>query len=207
MCFLSVIVGSFVNLRQKKFKTFMAYSSINHMGFVLLAFSTGTDLGFESSIFYIITYMVTNTIIWFSVLPLIKINKTYKLKYSNNFSDFILLYKTHPIIATGLIIAFFSSAGIPPFIGFFAKLGVFFVLINTGYIFITILVALCSVISAFYYIRFVKILFFENCLVGDFYKPCYTNKMIMFPILIFCLVFLVFKIEFLFLVIHYTICV
>ena len=203
--FFSIVIGSFGNLRQKKFKTFMAYSSINHMGFVLLAFSTGTHLGFEFSIFYLIIYMITNTVIWFSVLPLIKINTVYKLKYSNNFSDLILLYKTQPVIALGLLISFFSSAGIPPFIGFFAKLGIFFVLLDTGYIFISILISLCSVISAFYYIRVIKILYFENSLVGDFYKPYYSNKIILFPILTFCLVFLVFKIEFLFLIIHYSI--
>lgn len=199
--FLSILLGSFGGIKQKKIKTLLAYSSISHMGYGLLSFNSFSILGLEILYFYLFTYIISNIIIWYIILGLQKIQKNYIYKLSKNIGDFVLLGKSNKFIAFSLSLAFFSLAGIPPLLGFLAKFGVFLVLIVHKFYILCLLIILCSLISTFYYIRLVKILYFENLLVGKLYS-FKTDYMLIFCFFVFLLIFLFVKPTFLFLLIH-----
>lgn len=199
----SLFVGSFGGLKQRKLKTLLAYSSINHMGYSLLAFSTGSFYGLKLLIIYLIVYMLSGTCIWFSFL-LLKLKKR-KNKFSKELGDLSLLGKSHPALSFSLAITFFSVAGLPPFIGFLAKIGVFLVLLKEKFYFFCIIAILCSVVSTFYYIRIIKTMFFENILVGKLYYPIKSNKVWLLSFLTFLLLFLFVNPKLFFLIIHIAI--
>ena len=198
--FLSVFFGSFGGIKQKKIKTLLAYSSISHMGYCLLAFSDFTILGLETLYFYLFGYVISNIVIWCVILGL-KLKNNYKNKLAKDISDFVLLNKTNNFLAFGLGIAFFSLAGIPPFFGFIAKFNVFLILILQRFNLIALLIVLCSVVSAFYYIRLIKILYFESLTIGKLYSFEFNNTVI-FSLAIFCLIFLFVNPTLLYLIIH-----
>lgn len=199
---LSIFVGSFGGLRQKKLKTLLAYSSISHMGYVLLSFSTATQFGIEMFIFYLVVYMLSGIAMWFIILSARENKKYYTNKFNRELGDFALLRKSNPALAVSLSLAMFSIAGIPPLIGFFAKLGIFLSILYVEYYVVALLAVLCSVVSTFYYIRIIKILYFENLLVGKLYYPIKTNKIIFFTASIFALFFLFVNPTLMYLVIH-----
>lgn len=186
--FLSVIFGSFGGVLQKKLKTLLAYSSISHMGYSLLAFSNFSILGLEILYFYLFTYVLANIIIWCVILGL-KIKNNYKNKLTKDIGDFVLLSKSNSFLAFSIAISFFSLAGIPPLLGFITKLNVFLMLVLQKFNFIALLIILCGVVSTFYYLRLIKILYFENLTVGKLYLFQFNNVFI-FSILVFCLIFL-----------------
>lgn len=197
---ISLFVGSFGGLKQRKLKTLLAYSSINHMGYSLLAFSINSFFGLKILIIYLIIYMLSGVCIWFSIL-LLKLKKR-KTKFSKELSDLSLLGKSNPALAFSLSITFFSIAGLPPFIGFITKIGVFLALLQEELYFFCILAVLCSVISTFYYIRIVKTMFFENILVGKLYYPIQSNKVWVLSFFTFLLLFLFINPKVFFLLVH-----
>ena len=186
----SVFVGSFGGLRQRKLKTLLAYSSVSHMGYALLAFSAGSRFGAEMLLFYLVIYMLSGLGVWFVILATRISRKRYTDKFSKELGDLVLLRKSNPALALSLTLTMFSIAGIPPLVGFFAKMGVFLSVLHAKYYFVALLAVLCSVVSTFYYIRIIKILYFENLLVGKLYYPLISSKTILFSILIFSLLFL-----------------
>ena len=117
-------------------------------------------------------------------------------------TDLSLLNKANPGLALALSITMFSLAGLPPFVGFIAKLGIFLTLLNEKFYFLCVFSVLCSVISTFYYIRIVKIMYFENILIGKLYYPIKTNKVILLSFFIFMHVFLFINPSLLFLIIQ-----
>jgi NADH-quinone oxidoreductase subunit N len=157
---LSIFVGSFVALRQKKLKRLLAYSSINHVGYLLLAFSANSLEATESLFFYIFIYMFTSFGLW-SILLLI--DKTYSFGKSKTLLDLASVAKTNPLIGVSCILALFSLAGIPPFAGFLAKIEIFINALNASLFSACLFALLASVISAFYYVRLVKVVYFEKC--------------------------------------------
>lgn len=186
----SVFVGSFGGLRQRKFKTLLAYSSVSHMGYALLAFSAGSRFGAEMLLFYLVIYMLSGLGVWFVILATRLNRKRYTDKFSKELGDLALLRKSNPALAFSLTLTMFSIAGIPPLVGFFAKMGVFLSVLHAKYYFVALLAILCSVVSTFYYIRIIKILYFENLLVGKLYYPILSAKTILFSVVIFSLLFL-----------------
>ena len=158
------------------------------MGYSLLALSNFSTLGIEMLYFYLFTYVLANIIIWCVILGL-KTKNYYRNKLTKELSDFVLLSKSNPFLSFSITIAFFSLAGIPPLLGFITKLNVFLVLVLQKFNFIALLIILCSVVSAFYYLRLVKILYFENLPVGKLYLFKFNNIFI-FSMSVFCLVFL-----------------
>lgn len=199
---LSIFVGSFGGLRQKKLKTLLAYSSVSHMGYVLLSLSTGTQFGIEMLIFYLVIYMLSGTAVWFTVLA-VRENKThYSNKFNKELGDLVLLRKSNPALAISLSVAMFSIAGIPPLIGFFAKLGIFLSILYVEYYIVALSAVLCSVVSTFYYIRIIKILYFENILVGKLYYPIKTDKIFFFTASVFALFLLFLNPTLMYIIIH-----
>lgn len=185
----SVFIGSFGGLKQRKLKTLMAYSSVNHMGYVLISMSSISYYGVQMVLFYMIIYMISGLSIW-SIFLFLRLKQKYsRTKYSKELGDFVLLKKSNSFISFSLALTMFSLAGIPPLVGFLAKSSLFFQLVNSSFYIIALVSVLCSVVSTFYYIRIIKILYFENLLVGKLYYPINSKKTIILSFLIFALIF------------------
>lgn len=188
--FFSVFVGSFGGLMQRKIKTLLVYSSVSHMGYSLISFSTGTFTGFQMLLFYLFIYMTSGFLVWYLFLLTKLKSKHSKNKYSKELSDFVLLKKSNPGIAFSFALAVFSMAGTPPAVGFFAKTSVFLAVIGVSFYSLALLSIFCSVISAFYYIRIVKVLYFEKVLVGKLYYPVRNSKTFFLGVLVFLIIYL-----------------
>nr|YP_010139030.1 NADH dehydrogenase subunit 2 [Lithodesmium undulatum]QQJ94638.1 NADH dehydrogenase subunit 2 [Lithodesmium undulatum] len=187
---LSVVVGSFVGLEQRKLKSLLAYSSISHMGYSLLAFSTGTFEGLQMLYCYLLIYMLSGLCIW-SIFFLTRLKNKYNQKQNKDLADLLLLRKSNSVLALAFAVVLLSIAGFPPMIGFIVKFGVFLSAIESSLYFVALISILCSVISAFYYLRIIKIMYFEKNLTGKLYYPITSQKSIIVVINLF-LFFLLF---------------
>ena len=186
---LSIVIGSFVGLEQRKLKSLIAYSSISHMGYTLLAYSSGTNGGVQSLFSYLIIYILSGICLW-SIFLMIKFKNNYNTKNNKDISDFVLLNKTNALISLVFSTVLLSLAGFPPFIGFYVKLNIFLSVIESSMYFVSIISILCSVISTFYYIRIIKILYFENGIVGNLYYSISYLFSIILSICFFLFIFL-----------------
>jgi len=187
----SIFTGSFGGLIQRKLKTLLAYSSISHMGYALLVFSTGTYLSIQMFLFYFIIYIISGLCIWYTFILVRLKNKYLKNKYSKELSDLVLLKKSNPGIAFTFALTLFSIAGIPPIVGFLAKINIFLSVIGISLYYVALISIICSVVSTFYYIRIVKILYFESLLVGKLYYPINNNiKTIILSFFVFLIIYL-----------------
>ncbi len=153
----SMILGSIAAIGQKNIKRLLAYSSISHMGYALAGVATGTVSGYTSTIIYITIYIVMNMGA-FACLYLMKTDG----RYTEKIDDLSGLSKEKPLLAFSFLILFFSLAGIPPFGGFFAKFFVFMSVIESELYALAIIGLLTTVISAFYYLKVIKIIYFDN---------------------------------------------
>ena len=185
----SIFAGSFGGLKQRKLKTLLAYSSTSHMGYALIAFSTSTYLGIQMFLFYIFVYMISGLSIWYMILLLRLKKKKIENKYSKELGDLALLKKSNATLAFFLSLTMFSIAGVPPLIGFLAKMNVFLSVVGISFYLLAFISILCSVISTFYYIRIIKVLYFENLLVGKLFYPIQTKKTVILSVLVFSLVY------------------
>jgi NADH-ubiquinone oxidoreductase chain 2 len=171
---LSLIIGTVLGLNQYRIKRLYAYSTISHLGFILLALSINKLESIQAFIFYLTQYSISNLnafiiliSIGFTLTPYY-INKSVNNLTDENYSpiQFISQLKGYfyinPIIALSLVITIYSFVGIPPLIGFFAKQMVLSAALDNGYIFITLIAILTSVISAVYYLLVIKQIFFDK---------------------------------------------
>ena len=152
----SMILGAVAAIGQTNIKRLMAYSSIGHVGYILAGLATGSNEGIQSSIIYISIYIIMNLGLFSCLLMLKKNNEYYE-----NISDLSGLSKTHPLLSISLLIILFSLAGIPPLAGFFAKFYIFKSVIEQSMYFLAIVGLLSTVIAAFYYLRIIKIIYFD----------------------------------------------
>jgi len=196
----SIFIGSFGGLTQRKLKTLLAYSSTSHMGYSLIAFSTGTCAGIQMLLFYFIIYTISGLSIWYVFLLIRLKNKYLKSKHSKELSDLVLLKKSNSGIAFAFALTMFSIAGIPPVIGFLAKINIFLFVVGISFYYLALISIVCSVISTFYYIRIIKILYFESLLVGKLYYPINNNKTLFLSFLVFSIAYLFLNPNFLYLV-------
>jgi NADH-quinone oxidoreductase subunit N len=186
----SIFVGSFGGLKQRKLKTLLAYSSTSHMGYALIAFSTSTHIGIQMLLFYLIIYIIAGLATWFIILLLRVKRSELGNKYNKELGDMTLLQQSNSALAFAFSLTMFSIAGIPPMVGFLAKMSVFLTVVGISFYFVALVSILFSVVSTFYYIRIIKILYFENTIVGRLYYPIETNKTLLLSILILLLIFL-----------------
>jgi len=152
----SMLFGAIAAIGQKNLKRLVAYSSIGHMGYALAGLSTGSNQGIQSSITYISIYLFMN-LAFFSCLFMLKRDE----KYFENIEDLSGLAKNHPLLSFSFLIVLFSLAGIPPLAGFFAKFYIFTAVIEESMYFLAIVGLLSTVIAAFYYLRLIKIIYFD----------------------------------------------
>lgn len=162
---VSVLVGSLTALRQKKIKRLLAFSSVSHVGYLLLAVCTFSSSIPESVFFYLIIYMLTSVGVWSFVL----INEPNKsnLYTSRNLSDVSGLLNINLTLTLSFILILFSLAGIPPLAGFYAKLVIFFNVVKQDYLLLAIIGVLSSAISAYYYLRIIKIMCFDSKIASN----------------------------------------
>ena len=153
----SMLFGAIAAIGQKNLKRLVAYSSIGHMGYALAGVSTGTNQGIQSSITYISIYLFMN-LAFFSCLFMLRRDE----KYFENIEDLSGLSKNHPMLSFSFLIVLFSLAGIPPLAGFFAKFYIFSAVIEQSMYFLAITGLLSTVIAAFYYLRLIKIIYFDS---------------------------------------------
>ena len=153
----SMLFGAVAAIGQKNLKRLIAYSSISHMGYALAGLTTGTNQGIQSSVSYITIYLVMS-LAFFSCIFMLK----RKDEYYENIEDLSGLSKKHPMLSFSLLVVLFSLAGIPPLAGFFAKFYVFMAVIEQSMFFLAIVGLLATVIAAFYYLRIIKVIYFDN---------------------------------------------
>ncbi len=156
----SMILGAVAAMTQKNFKRLLAYSSIGHIGYALAGVATGAISGYQSTTVYISIYVIMN-IGAFSCLYLLKKDGQYK----ENISDLSGISKKHPLIAISLLIILFSLAGVPPLGGFFAKFYVFVAVLEKQMYALAIIGLLTTVMSAFYYLKIIKTIYFDDSLI------------------------------------------
>jgi NADH-quinone oxidoreductase subunit N len=180
----SMILGAVAAIGQTNIKRLLAYSSIGHIGYALAGVATGVISGYESAIVYIAIYVIMN-IGAFSCLYLLKKDGVYKEKIS----DLSGISKKHPILAISFLVILFSLAGIPPLGGFFAKFYVFTAVLEQKMYTLAIIGLLTTVISAFYYLKIIKTIYFDDSVI-TFDAP--KNKFAQLSILISCITLLTF---------------
>lgn len=191
----SMVLGAFAALSQNKVKRLLAYSSIGHVGYLLIGFSCGTIEGMISLLIGLFIYVLMTINIFAIVLAL----RQNRFKY---ISDLGALAKTNPILAITISITMFSYAGIPPLAGFCSKFYLFFAALGCGAYLLALIGIITSVISCFYYIRFVKIMYFDTPKTWILYKPMDREKSILLGITLFGITFFFLYPSPLFLVTH-----
>lgn len=186
---LSLIIGTVVGLAQTRIKRLLAYSTISHIGFILLALAINTEQSIDSLLFYIIQYTITNLNIFLIIIAfsyVINLSIKYKQEIENKIkknkksetksemikdiryiSDFKGQFFLNPLLSLSFSLCLFSMAGIPPLIGFFSKQFVLYSAIQSGYNFIALVAIIVSVISASYYLKIIKVLHTETLETND----------------------------------------
>jgi NADH-quinone oxidoreductase subunit N len=154
---LSMALGNIIAIAQTNLKRMLAYSTISHMGFLLLGILAGTKNGYASGMFYVITYVLMTAGSFGMVMLLSRAGFE-----ADNIDDFKGLNQRSPTYALLMLFIIFSMAGIPPFLGFWAKLAVLEGVLNAGYTWLVVFAVLMSVIGAFYYLRIIKVMYFDQ---------------------------------------------
>ncbi len=180
----SMILGAVAAMIQTNFKRLLAYSSIGHIGYALAGVATGVISGYQSSIVYISIYVIMN-IGAFSCLYLLKKDGEYK----ENISDLSGISKKNPLLAMSLLIILFSLAGVPPLGGFFAKFYVFVAVLEQQMYALAIIGLLTTVLSAFYYLKIIKIIYFDDSIIT--FEPV-KNKTAQISIFASCTILITF---------------
>lgn len=153
----SMILGALAAIAQTNIKRLMAYSSIGHVGYALMGLAAGSEAGAGGVMLYMAIYLVMNVGTFACILSM-----KVKDRMVENISDLAGLSKVRPGMAFALMLFMFSMAGIPPLAGFFGKFFVFAAAIDAGLIYLAIIGALSSVVSAFYYLRIIKVMYFDD---------------------------------------------
>tara|TARA_A100001388_G_scaffold235671_1_gene189397 strand:- start:174 stop:767 length:594 start_codon:yes stop_codon:yes gene_type:complete len=152
-----MILGSFAAIMQNNLKRLMAYSSIAHMGYALVGVASGLLEGVSGVLIYMAIYIIMNVGAFIIILSMRRDNQIVEEIY-----DLKGISKTHPFLAFSFVTILFSMAGIPPLAGFFGKWLVFYSAVNANLVFLAIIGVLTSVVGAFYYLRIIKIMYFDE---------------------------------------------
>lgn len=177
--FLSLVIGTVVGLGQYRIKRLFAYSTISHVGFLLLSLAISSEESVEAFLFYIIQYSLTNINAFFVLLAFGYLINNSTINYSqltrgaygrteyNSGLDVQFIselrgqFRYNPVLGLSLAVCLFSMAGVPPLVGFFAKYTVLYTAIHNGYMFLAIVAILASVVSAVYYLRVIRVIHFD----------------------------------------------
>nr|YP_009317638.1 NADH dehydrogenase subunit 2 [Pterocladiella musciformis]AOX49090.1 NADH dehydrogenase subunit 2 [Pterocladiella musciformis] len=191
---LSLLVGALGAFMQLKWKRFMAYSSINHVGFILLALITGSNEAIFSFIVYILIYMIT-IVGTFNFIMSLRIFYYPKIQQSRYLENLTMLSVTNPLLAASMTIFLFSMAGIPPLAGFFSKLFILITIIKNNIIGVSIIAVLINCIACFYYIRLIKKMYFDYKSYWPVLIPVTKINSLLLGLALIIIVFLVIDLE------------
>jgi proton-translocating NADH-quinone oxidoreductase chain N len=207
---ISMAFACLAALAQKKIKRLLAFSSITHIGYILTALSCGTVEGLQSLLIYIFIYILMSLNFFSSLLSL-----RHSLGFNNDFkyiSDFRLLSKTNALLALNITVSLFSMVGIPPLAGFWSKFYLFFSALSSSLYTAALIGVLSSVISCFFYIRIVKVMYFENLSTAPLggsllkkwvsYEPMDREKSLVIASTFFAILCIFMHLDILFLVTH-----
>jgi len=153
---LSMVFGNIIAIAQSSLKRMLAYSAIGNVGFILLGFVAGGEAGYEAALYYTVAYVLM-TLGSFGVLTLAS-RAGFEAEDLDQFKG---LHKRDPLLALVMMFLMFSTAGVPPFIGFWAKLNIFQALWLGQHYWLIVIAAAASVIGVFYYLRVVKLMYFD----------------------------------------------
>jgi NADH-quinone oxidoreductase subunit N len=156
---LSIIIAAFTALTQHKIKRFLAYSSIGHVGYLLIGLGTVTVEGVQGLLLYTLIYVGMTLNVWTFVLASEYLMRKGRAVY---FTDLIGIGKSNPVLAITFTCTLLSMAGVPPLAGFISKMYIFFSAMQGGVFLVALIGVLTSVVGAFYYLRFIKIIYFEK---------------------------------------------
>jgi len=156
MVVLSLAIGNITAIAQTNLKRMLAYSTISHMGFLLLGVLSGDLNGYGSAMFYVVVYVLMNLGAFGMIMMLSRAGFE-----AENLDDFKGLNQRKPWYAFLMMLIMFSMAGVPPTVGFYAKLSVLQAVVNAGYIWLAVVAVVFSLIGAFYYLRLVKLMYFD----------------------------------------------
>jgi len=156
MAVLSLGIGNVTAIAQTNLKRMLAYSTIGHMGFLLLGILSGNFVGYGAGMFYVVVYVLMNLGTFGMIMLLSRAGFE-----ADNLDDFKGLNQRSPWYAFIMLLLMFSMAGVPPTVGFYAKLSVLQAVVNAGYLWLAVVAVLFSLIGAFYYLRVVKLMYFD----------------------------------------------
>ena len=157
LAILSMGLGSLVAIAQTNLKRMLAYSTISHVGFILLGILAGTTEGYRAAMFYTLTYVIVSTGSFGVILLLSR--KGFE---ADELSDYKGLNRKSPWFAAVMMMLMFSTAGVPPFVGFWAKLAVLGAVVDVGMTWLAVVAVIFSVIGAFFYLRVIKLMYFDE---------------------------------------------
>lgn len=153
----SMVIGNVVAIAQTNLKRMLAYSTISHVGFILLGILAGTTDGYRASMFYTMTYVIMAVGSFGMILLLSR--EGFE---GDQLEDFKGLHRKSPWFAAIMMMLMFSTAGVPPFVGFWAKLAVLNAVVDVGLVWVAGVSVLLSVVGAFYYLRIIKLMYFDD---------------------------------------------
>lgn len=183
---LSMGIGNFAAIVQNNVKRLLAYSSVAHMGYMLLGVLCATPRGYSAAMFYMITYAIM-TLASFGIVTLMSKGNFE----AEHMSDFAGLYHRSPWLAFMMMLTMFSLAGVPPLVGFIAKVGVLEALIQVHLVWLAVVAILFAIVGAYYYIRVIKVIYFEDSGRPENVEPITYPMDVMIAITINCLAVLV----------------
>jgi NADH-quinone oxidoreductase subunit N len=154
---LSLVLGNVIALVQSNFKRLLAYSTISHVGFLFMGLAAANNTGYAAAMFYAISYAITAAAAFAAIILLSR--RGFE---ADKVSDFRGLWRKHPLQALLVLFVMASLAGVPPFLGFWAKLAVIQAALVGGMVWLAILSVVCAVIGAYYYLRIIRAMFFEE---------------------------------------------
>ncbi len=157
LAILSIGLGSLVALMQTNIKRLLAYSTISHIGFILLGFTTGVVEGYGAAAFYVLAYVLMSLAAFGTIIVLNK--QGFE---ADQIVDFRGLSKHSPWFALIMLFVMLSMAGVPPFIGFYSKLFILQQVVSAGYIYLAVAAVVFAVISAYYYLQIIKTMYFDD---------------------------------------------
>jgi NADH-quinone oxidoreductase subunit N len=157
LCVLSMVLGNLIAIAQANIKRMLAYSTIANMGYMILGFLTANRYGYSAAMFYIIAYVLTSLASWGMIMVLSR--QGFE---ADRLDDFKGLNQRSPWWAFIMLLVMFSLAGLPPTLGFYAKFVVIEAAINDGFVWLAVVAVVMSLIGAFYYLRVVKLMYFDD---------------------------------------------
>jgi NADH-ubiquinone oxidoreductase chain 2 len=194
---ISIILGSLLGLAQTRIKRLLAYSSVSHIGFMLLCISVGSLSAYTAFSLYLVQYSLTTLNMFLILLGLGFLNQN-RSSYKDllNISQLRYLFSDNPLLAVSIAICLFSMAGVPFLIGFFAKYEVLVACLNSQYSIMALIAIVMSVISAGYYLNIIQLAFaFNNEPRNPINRVIYTNSLLAYSISFLSLILLTYIIN------------